>query len=120
MFSDEPKFRPISSNWKVLAPSAPASIVRPPPFATALLVAPSAKVMFLSATANSTELTVVVVPLTIRSPMTYSSPVLSPIPAGSIVIEEGPVMDVPVTMIESPSLPVLNEAASMLPETATF
>ena len=44
-----------------------------------------------------------------------TSPVLSPIPEGSIVIEEGPVMDVPETMIEFPRSPVANVVAVTIP-----
>ena len=67
--------------------------------------------MFLSATSNVVELTVVVVPSTVRSPLITTSPVLSPIAAGSITKEAGPLSSpvstaLPVTL--TPSTRVAN------------
>jgi hypothetical protein len=48
------------------------------------------------------------VPSTYRSPLILTAPVLSPTPAGSIVIVEGPVIEPLVILIPVPDAPVEN------------
>ena len=74
----------------VAVPSVPKSSVMPPPFAAAALVAPLPNVRFRSSTSTVVLLIVVVVPSTCKLPAITTVPVLSPIPAGSIVNVAGP------------------------------
>ena len=91
------------------------SIVRPAPLAAAASAAFLANVIFLSVTSNVVLLIEVVVPSTCKLPSILTSPVASPIAAGSIVRVEGPII-LPATitlLLESTRVSVLpNESTS--------
>ena len=116
--SDEPKLSPVASNWKVLLPS-PDSIVIPPPSACVSSADPSATIIFLSLIVTVVESTMVSVPVTWKSPLITTLPVLSPIPAGSMFITEGPEMVVELILIADASAPVWNSVAVTTPDTFT-
>ena len=95
-----------STQLNVLLP-APENTVIPEPSAAASLAAPLPKIIFLSATSNVVELTVVVVPSTCKFPLITTVPVLSPTAAGSILNVAGP-LSVPVMFmsVSTCNLPV--------------
>ena len=76
--------------------------------------------MFLSATSNVVELTVVVVPSTVRLPLITTAPVLSPIAAGSITKEAGPVSEPVMSTLPVTSMPEDLASIMLLPATFIF
>ena len=89
----------------VALPSVPKSNVMPPVFAAAALIEPVPNTIFKSSTSTVVLLIVVVVPSTCKLPAMTTVPVLSPMPAGSIVNVAGPAK-YPVVMI-LPAVPPL-------------
>ncbi len=59
-----------------------------------------------SASSIAVELTTVCVPSTYKSPLILTAPVLSPTPAGSIVITDGPLIVFVSILIPNPEFPV--------------
>ena len=68
-----------------------------------------------SASSMVDELTINCVPSIYKSPLILNEPVLSPTPAGSIVISDGPEIVFDVTLIAEPSEPVWNDVAVITP-----
>jgi len=80
----------------------------PAPSATVLLITLGARIIFLLSTDKVVELIVVVVPSICRLPAITTVPVLSPTPAGSIVIVAGPEIVSVLIPIANPDAPVTN------------
>ena len=73
-----------------------------------------------SASSIVVELIIVWVPSTYKSPLILTAPVLTPTPAGSIIISFGPLIVLEVILIALPISPVENRvAAVIIPATYT-